>query len=147
PRVMENTGEDRYFELIYQWVKSESPARMFFVRGYLEVLIAELIFRASKNRRPEISGGGLRTDEELTIEKLRQRIKKSNRRADGRIQVVMDYVSLHPTEKYTPARMAEIAGLSKQRFTHLFKEQTGKSPMVYIKELRLTIAARRLLVS
>ena len=43
--------------------------------------------------------------------------------------------------------MAEIAGLSKQRFTHLFKEQTGKSPMVYIKELRLTIAARRLLVS
>ena len=147
PRVMENTGEDRYFELIYQWVKSESPARMFFVRGYLEVLIAEMIFRASKNRRPEISGGGLKNDEEITIEKLRQRIKKSNRRADGRIQVVMDYVSLHPTEKYTPARMAEIAGLSKQRFTHLFKEQTGKSPMVYIKELRLTIAARRLLVS
>ena len=40
-----------------------------------------------------------------------------------------------------------MAELSKQRFISLFKEQVGKSPMVYIKDLKLTTAARKLLVS
>lgn len=40
-----------------------------------------------------------------------------------------------------------MAELSKQRFSSLFKEQVGKSPMVYIKDLKLTTAARKLLVS
>lgn len=58
----------------------------------------------------------------------------------------MDYVVLHPAEKYTPQSMADMAELSKQRFSCLFKEQVGKSPMAYIKELKLTTAARKLLV-
>ena len=40
-----------------------------------------------------------------------------------------------------------MAELSKQRFSHLFKEQLGKAPMTYLKELRLTTAARKLLVT
>lgn len=40
-----------------------------------------------------------------------------------------------------------MAELSKQRFSSLFKEQVEKSPMVYIKDLKLTTAARKLLVS
>ncbi len=40
-----------------------------------------------------------------------------------------------------------MAELNKQRFSSLFKEQVGKSPMVYIKDLKLTTAARKLLVS
>ena len=40
-----------------------------------------------------------------------------------------------------------MAELSKQRFSSLFKEQVGKSPMVYIKDLKLTTAVRKLLVS
>ena len=43
--------------------------------------------------------------------------------------------------------MAKMAELSKQRFSHLFKEQLGKAPMTYLKELRLTTAARKLLVT
>lgn len=145
PRFIENQGEDKYFSLIYQWVKSESPAKMFLVRGYLEVLIGQLVARASQE--PETSGLVMKNEEEHTLDKIRQRMKKSNLKIDARIQVVIDYITLHPTEKYTPGSMAEMAGLSKQRFSHLFKEQLGKSPMLYIKELRLTTAARKLLVS
>lgn len=118
---------------------------MFLVRGYLEVLIGELIAHGSRQTWRKTEGMG--NEEEITLEKLQQRVRKSDSKIDERIQGVIDYISLHPTDRYTPAEMAEIAGLSKQRFSHLFKEQTGKSPMLYIKELRLTIAARRLLVS
>ena len=54
---------------------------------------------------------------------------------------------LHPSEEYSPQRLADMAELSKQRFSALFKEQVGKSPMEYIKDLKLTTAARKLLVS
>lgn len=145
PKIMEGQGEKQYFEMIYNWVKRENPARMFFVRGYLEVLIGTLIARVNGvenfERKNEIR------DEEYNLEKIRRRIRKAGNKIDPRIQVVIDYVLLHPSEQYTPKRMAEMAELSKQRFSCLFKEQIGKSPMAYIKELRLTTAARKLLVS
>ena len=145
PRVMEAQGEEKYFELIDGWVRSGNRGRMYFVRGYLEILIGSLIERAGKEMNQVSST--LKTHEEYTLEKLKLRMRKSDSKIDPRIQVVVDYIALHPTEKYTPERMADMAELSKQRFDHLFKEQIGKSPMVYIKELRMTIAARRLLVS
>lgn len=43
--------------------------------------------------------------------------------------------------------MAEMVELSKQRFSSLFKANMGKSPMEYVREIRLTTAARALLVS
>ena len=59
----------------------------------------------------------------------------------------MDYIVLHPKENYSPKRLSDMAGLSKQRFSSLFTSQVGKSPMVYVKELKLTTAARKLLIS
>lgn len=145
PRSMMAEGEAEYFDLILRWAKSENIAKMYFVRGYLEILIGTLISRASigKTVTPEIQ----KDEDRYTLEKITHRIMRSNQKIEPRIQIVLDYISLHPTEQYTPSSMAEMAGLSKQRFSHLFKEQVGKSPMVYLKELRLTTAARRLLVS
>ena len=57
------------------------------------------------------------------------------------------FIVLHPREKYTPQKMAEMVELSKQRFSSLFKANMGKSPMEYVREIRLTTAARALLVS
>lgn len=145
PRVMEARGEEKYFEMIDGWVRSSKRGRMYFVRGYLEILIGSLIERAAEDSC-QVSGG-LKTYEEYTLEKLKYRMKKLDSKIDPRIQVVVDYIALHPTEKYTPERMAQMAELSKQRFSHLFKEQLGKSPMMYIKEIRMTNAARRLLVN
>jgi AraC-like DNA-binding protein len=145
PKVIECQGEKQYFEMIYNWIKIENPARMFFVRGYLEVLIGTLITRVNGNGKLE-SKREVKV-EDYNLEKIRYRIRKAGNQIDPRIQVVVDYILLHPSEQYTPIRMAEMAELSKQRFSCLFKEQIGKSPMAYIKELRLTTAARKLLVS
>ena len=176
PKIMEGKGESFYFDEIYQWVKKESPAKMFFVRGYLELLIASLIAKVNPERDQEefpsislntkndieeqaknsanlssqsqpSSCSNKEATEEQDLEKIRNQIKKSGTRMDSRIQGVVDYILLHPNEKYSPSRLAEMAELSKQRFTALFSSQLGKSPMVYIKELKLTTAARKLLVS
>ena len=176
PKIMEGKGESFYFDEIYQWVKKESPAKMFFVRGYLELLIASLIAKVNPEREQEefppislntkndieeqaknssilssqsqpSSCSKKEATEEQDLAKIRNQIKKSGTGMDSRIQGVVDYILLHPNEKYSPSRLAEMAELSKQRFTALFSSQLGKSPMVYIKELKLTTAARKLLVS
>ena len=176
PKIMEGKGESLYFDEMYQWVKKDSPAKMFFVRGYLELLIASLIAKVNLERdQEEFPSISLNTKndieeqaknsanlssqsqpsscskkedtEEQDLAKIRNQIKKSGTAMDSRIQGVVDYILLHPNEKYSPSRLAEMAELSKQRFTALFSSQLGKSPMVYIKELKLTTAARKLLVS
>lgn len=176
PKIMEGKGESFYFDEMYQWVKKNSPAKMFFVRGYLELLIASLIAKVNPEREQEefppislntkndieeqaknsanlssqsqpSSCSKKEATEEQDLAKIRNQIKKSGTGMDSRIQGVVDYILLHPNEKYSPTRLAEMAELSKQRFTALFSSQLGKSPMVYIKELKLTTAARKLLVS
>ena len=176
PKIMEGKGESFYFDEMYQWVKKNSPAKMFFVRGYLELLIASLIAKVNPEREQEefppislntkndieeqaknsanlssqsqpSSCSKKEDTEEQDLAKIRNQIKKSGTGMDSRIQGVVDYILLHPNEKYSPSRLAEMAELSKQRFTALFSSQLGKSPMVYIKELKLTTAARKLLVS
>lgn len=145
PKVMECQDEKLFFEKIYFYVKNDDPARMFFVRGYLELLIGTFISRMNGEHMDKRTMQ--MTYEEYNLEKIRKRIKKADIKMDPRIQVVVDYVLFHPSEQYTPQKMADMAELSKQRFSCLFKEQIGKSPMAYIKELKLTTAARKLLIS
>lgn len=142
PRVQENQGEDMYFKEIYQWVKKESAVKKCFVRGYLDLLIGSLAMRGSMER----AGRENFLEQKETKELQHKEIKKKEQ-IDPRIQMVADYIVLHPEEKYTPQKMAEMAELSKQRFSSLFKINMGKTPMEYVREIRLTAAARALLVS
>lgn len=143
-RIMDGKGKKIYFEKIYEWVKQDAPARMFFVRGNLELLIGILISDGEKLVDVKSLDSGKR---EYDLEKIRRRIRIVDSKMDSRIQLVVDYILLHPAENYTPQKMAEMAELSKQRFSTLFKQQMGKSPMAYIRELKLTTAARKLLMS
>jgi AraC-like DNA-binding protein len=145
PLMMESEGEDEYFDLILRWVKSSSDSKMFFVRGYLEILIGSLIERAThgKIESPE----KVKDIALYDLSRIRNRLEKSRETLDPRIQIVVDYILLHPKERYTPESLGRMAQMSKQHFSRLFKRQTGKPPMGYIREYRLSIAARELLVS
>lgn len=134
PEVLENEGEKEYFDKIYQAIHSEGAERMFLVRGYLELLIGKIIGRAGKSEgqiKREITGEG-----EIRTEQMDQRIRR-----------VVDFMVLHPTEKYTTARLCDMAELGETRFRKLFKEQTGKSPGEYLRDMRMVVAGRRLLLS
>ncbi len=141
--VTDNQGEDIYFQEIYRCVKSDHVARKCFVRGYLDLLIGSLSLRGETEAKEDGELGS----EDFDLETLKNRERKSTRQMDYRVQAVADYIIFHPTEKYTPEKMADMASLSKQRFSSLFKTHMGKTPMEYVREIRLTTAARTLLVS
>ena len=48
PRVLENEGEDIFFQEIYKWVRKDARVKKCFVRGYLDLLIGSLAMRGSK---------------------------------------------------------------------------------------------------
>ena len=134
PEVLEDKGEKEYFDRISGAIHSDGAERMFLVRGYLELLIGKIIGRAGKHEKQierEVVGGA-----EVRTEQM-----------DQRIQRVVDFMVLHPTENYTTARLCDMAGLGETRFRKLFKEQTGKSPGEYLRDMRMMVAGRRLLLS
>ncbi|MGN0399965.1 MAG: helix-turn-helix domain-containing protein [Blautia sp.] len=56
------------------------------------------------------------------------------------IRRAVNYLFSHQHEKITLADTAAIAGLSPGRFAHLFKEETGVSPMEYLNRERIDTA-------
>lgn len=137
-------GAKEYFEKIYSWIKTEDKSRMFWVRGYLDLLIGYIVNKGSQTAKDQVSQSEL---EEFTFDRIKTRIKKSDTKIDPRIQVVVDYMVLHPIEQYTLKRMSQMAELSESRFRTLFKQQIGKNPLEYLNELRVMAAARKLLLS
>lgn len=134
-----------YFEKMYKCIKTDHDSRMFWVRGYLELIIGYVIDKGKRNidiDRKELIG-----EEEFSLERIKKRTRKSDVSLDPRIQVVVDYIILHPTEQYTISKMSRMAELSESRFRTLFKQQVGKNPLVYLNEIRVMTAARKLLVS
>ena len=134
PTVLENSGEREYFENIYKAIHMQGPERMFVVRGCLELLIGNIISRGTKK--------DMQIKREFPLPP-----SGSAEQMDKRIRSVVDYMILHPTEVYTTARLCDMAGLRETRFRKLFKEQTGKSPGEYLRDMRMNLAARRLLLS
>ncbi len=66
------------------------------------------------------------------------------RRMDERIRGVLDVIEADPAVHLTVAQLARTAGLSVSRFAHLFRQETGSTPLRYLEGLRLDHAARLL---
>ena len=65
-------------------------------------------------------------------------------RLDARVQKAMDFLCVHAVETVSLPQLAEVCGLSASRLAHLFREQTGQSPMQYFERQKLE-RARQLL--
>lgn len=145
PTVIRDTrGEAlEYFQNIYNWVRSEEKCKMFWVRGYLDILIGYVICQGNTSVMP------LREEPEteFSLEKIKLRLRKSDVKIDPRIQLVVDYLNSHSEEKYTIKKMSDMAGLSESRFRTLFHQQVGKKPLEYLNEIRVMVAARKLMLT
>ena len=71
------------------------------------------------------------------------KIAKRKEQIDSRVQLVADYVVLHPREKYTPQKMAEMVELSKQRFSSLFKADM-KMQIILLENLNRPLDLRQI---
>ena len=146
PLVMDvGEGIEPYFSDIYKWVRTDKKSKSFHVRGALDTLIASLIDILNSDEQDDVKAeiNGL----EYNLEQIRKRVKKSTVQTDPRIQTVIDYIMLNPTEEYTSDKLSGMAEVAETTFRRLFKEATGKTATEFIRQVRLTTAARLLLVS
>lgn len=146
PLVMDvGEGIEPYFSDIYKWVRTDKKSKSFHVRGALDTLIASLIDILNSDEPDDVKAeiNGL----EYNLEQIRKRVKKSTVQTDPRIQTVIDYIILNPTEEYTSDKLSGMAEVAETTFRRLFKEATGKTATEFIRQVRLTTAARLLLVS
>lgn len=56
---------------------------------------------------------------------------------DQRIQVILTLMEKHPHRDLSLESMAQSVNLSPSRLRHLFKAETGTSPVQYLKLLRM----------
>ena len=149
PTITKNAQEIvlTYFQEIYQSATSQNPSRLFRIRGNLELILAYLTQRANAEGEAEVPSEHDVPDAH-SLEAIRRRnAKTQNINRDPRIQVVVDYLTPHLNESFTIQSLSEMAQVSQTSFRRLFKAHTGKSPSDYIRELRMTSAARMLLTS
>lgn len=149
PTITKNAQEIvlTYFQEIYQGATSQNPSRLFRIRGNLELILAYLTQRANAEGEAEVPSEHDVPDAH-SLEAIRRRnAKTQNINRDPRIQVVVDYLTPHLNESFTIQSLSEMAQVSQTSFRRLFKAHTGKSPSDYIRELRMTSAARMLLTS
>lgn len=66
---------------------------------------------------------------------------------DRRIELVTAKLKTEPTAAWDFAALAVQVNLSPSRFRHLFKQETGTTPVQYLKEVRLRHAAKLLRTS
>ncbi|WZL80403.1 AraC family transcriptional regulator [Vallitaleaceae bacterium 9-2] len=148
PKIIEGDQQlKHYFYETYESIQKQDMSRMLRMHGNLELIIASIIEKTSR-QKPEVERN-IRTYEKnvFSLEEIRRRAKTQDLMEDPRIRVVIDYIVSHPTEKYTSNQLSIMSGLAETTFRRLFKKQTGKSPIQFIKEIRLTTAARLLLVT
>ena len=149
PTITKNAQESvlTYFQEIYQSATSQNPSRLFRIRGNLELILAYLTQRANAECEAEVPSEHDVPDPHSLEATRRRNAKTQNINRDPRIQVVVDYLTPHLNEPFTIQSLSEMAQVSQTSFRRLFKAHTGKSPSDYIRELRMTSAARMLLTS
>lgn len=139
------------FEEIYKSATTKSLSRVFHIRGNLELLFARLV---DQQEQPKADGekciGAAPPHEASFFSKeylIRRERKCLTIKRDPRIQTVMEYLVAHPEYPMSTVDLCDIAQMSPSSFRRHFKEHTGKSPGEFIKELRMMVVARRLLVT
>lgn len=63
---------------------------------------------------------------------------------DERVRLVIDAVEQDIARPWTLRTLAEVAGLSPSRISHLFHEHLGVGPMTFVEERRMAFAAQLL---
>lgn len=146
PRVTRQADPEvlGYFQQVYENATSQNTSKLFRIRGNLELILAWLVEHTPEALVEESA----QPEADCSVEGLRRREDRTHAsHRDPRIQVVVDYLVAHPAEPFDSEFLARMADMSPYSLRRLFKEHTGKSPGAFVKDLRMTTAARRLLVT
>lgn len=131
-----------YFLEILRCVQENTAGKLFRIHGNLELILAFLSEHSTNATYQE----------EIPFptydpERIKQRAIKSNIKQDIRIQSVIDYLILNPTENLQTETLCELANMSITSLRRSFKQHTGKTLGEFLKDIRMMAAARKIMVT
>lgn len=167
PRIVSDYGiEDSQQQWTHLWSTFQMPRDWFSLLSWPEVLpgifilhideapmrqriehmLLDIIdlYHSPQYRRMEICLSILHTVliycDSITRERRSQRL-------DTRVQQVMQFMHDHLARPLSLQQLADESGLSVSRLSHLFREETGLTPMQYLERERIQRACNALLMS
>jgi len=78
------------------------------------------------------------------VDRPRARPANDTRAPDARIARALVAISARPAERWTVARLAKIAGMSRAAFARRFADDVGEPPLRFVARVRMERAARLL---
>lgn len=125
PLVRNDPVIQGYFQLIFDEFEAKNLGYKSLCRSVITELLVYLARHYVENSPPN-------------RDKVRQ---KQNRE---RLKNALCYIEENYRQPITVAQLAELSCLSEDRFSHLFREAVGQSPLKYINAIRLRKAMRLL---
>lgn len=138
------------FEALYASALTRNTFKMLEIRGYLNLIWAYIakIFPGNYDQDDTLEEDRKNMEATFDMTSIKLRAEKSlKHKHDPRITMIVDYIITHPEENLSRQELCDMAGISVSTLRRLFKEQTGKTLFEFIKENKMTNAARRLLVT
>ncbi len=141
---------EKCFEALYASALTRNTFKMLEIRGYLNLIWAYIakIFPGNYDQDDTLEEDRKNMEATFDMTSIKLRAEKSlKHKHDPRITMIVDYIITHPEENLSRQELCDMAGISVSTLRRLFKEQTGKTLFEFIKENKMTNAARRLLVT
>jgi len=134
-----------WFEKMYQSAVSKATYKRLETRGYLNLICAELARRSGKNEETDETLKQDRiTASMFDMKYIRNRVKASHQNIDPRVQILVDYITVHPEENLTREKMCKMTGVSESTLRRLFKTLMGKSIYEFIRDTKMVYATHLL---
>lgn len=100
-------------------------------RGHLNIIFAEM----------------LEINRKLSDTTIQKEIEYLVTNGDQRFSIVVDYIMQNPGGNLSKEELCKLTGLSYTSLRRLFKQYTGQSMGVFIRDVRLRFAAQKLILS
>ncbi len=135
-----------YFERIYQYAISKFSYKRLVMRGYLNLICAKLA--ACSSDENELFEEDRVMQETLNdVDYLRERALESVKNKDPRINMLVEYITLHPEKNLTQEQMCEMVSISGSTLRRIFKKETGKTIYEFVNERKMQYAAHLLVTT
>lgn len=85
--------------------------------------------------------------QEIVAALFQDAIREQQPDSSGAIRLTMEYMEQNYHLNITRTKLSEMAGMSADYYTRAFKKQTGKSPVEYLNDIRISQAKQSLLLS
>lgn len=118
-----------FFKNIIDKRNSNERGKTLMLRGYLELILAYVINQVREEDMKQVKPVQV----------------QQNHKKDNRAQLIVDYMLDHYAKDLSIEELSVMAGVSSATLRRLFRQHTGKSPSQFMLDIKMTIAAKKLL--